>query len=162
MARFVYRLQPLLNVKKQMEDNKKNELGKELQKLEVEKVKLKKIETSKEECIDDFNTCTSHGATIGKIKEYNIYLSFLNDKLWSQKQDVKLQEDNVDKVREELIGIVQEREMLDKLKEKNYQRFMEEQLKEEQKLLDEVASYKHNKSLTGDKNGQGTDEFKTG
>ena len=43
MAKFDFKLQPLLNLKS-IEDNMKNELGKAIQKLEDEKNKLAQLE----------------------------------------------------------------------------------------------------------------------
>lgn len=150
MGKFIFRLQPLLNVKKQFEENLKNELGKAMQALEKEKQKLVLIENDKKRCIDEFNDHTSRGVRVEKLREYNIYISLLNDRIVIQKEAIKKAKQNADGIRDQLVEIMKEREMLEKLREKKFQHYLKEQLSEEQKVLDEIASYKHNKSLTGD------------
>lgn len=153
MAKFVFKLQPLLNVKIQMEDNLKNKLGKALQELERQKDILSQIESEKECNINEFREKSSHKITVRKLMEYNVYISFLNEQIISQKENVNCAQDNVDKIREELIKIVQEREILDKLKDRKYKLFLKEQLKEEQRINDEIASYKHGIKFAGEENG---------
>lgn len=143
MAKFVFKFQPILDLKIQMEDSLKNELGKAIHKLEHEKDVLKSIESEREEAINQFNEKSSRGIVVEKLKEYNNYISFLMVRINQQKENVKDAQKNVDKYREQLIKAVQEREMLDKLKEKKLQEYMKEQHQLEQKLIDEVVSYKY-------------------
>lgn len=150
MGKFSFRLQSLLNVKRQMEDSLKNELGKAIRKLEEEKDELKGMENAREECIDGFNSGTSRGITVEKILEYNAYLALLNEKIARQKEYVNSLQKNVDKIRENLLKVMQERKMLDKLKERKYQNYLDESKREEQRLQDEVAGYKYERGMTVD------------
>jgi len=145
MAKFIFKLQALLNIKIKMEDNLKNKMGKAIQKLERNKDILKSIENKKSTCINEFNLKTSGKFVLKDLKEYSAYISHLNHKIELQKENVKSAQKNVDKVREELLALMQEREVLDKLKAKKYKRFMEEELKKEQKLNDEIVNFKHSK-----------------
>ena len=142
MSKFFFKLQPLLNVKQQMEDNLKNELGKALRQLEKEKAVLAGIKEEKRRHILEFNEKAGKGISVKTLRDYNVYISHLNDKILLQKEKVKIASDNVDKIREELLKIIKEREILEKLKEKKFAEFLEEQLKEEQKINDEIVSYK--------------------
>lgn len=153
MARFKFKLQALLNIKTQMEDSLKNELGKALHKLEHEKSVLKKIEDDRDKCIDRFNDKSSQGISIGRLKEYTVFISHLRDKMVRQKDNINYAQKNVDNYREQLVKIVQERKILEKLKEKKYQEYLKEQLKEEQKFADEIVSYKFIKSIAEENNG---------
>lgn len=54
MAKFVFRLQSLLNVKAQMEDNLKNKLAKVIRKLEKEKRILQKLQLKESMYIENF------------------------------------------------------------------------------------------------------------
>lgn len=153
MAKFTFKLQPLLNVKLQMEDNLKNELGKAVRRLENEKDILKGIEYEREDYINQINSKSSGGILVEKLKEYSRYVSHLREKIALQKENVNLAQLNVDNYREQLIKVVQEREMLEKLKESKYQEFLKEQLKEEQRINDGVISFSYNTKLTGEKDG---------
>lgn len=149
MAKFTFKLQPLLSVKSQQEDNQKNELAKAVRKLEQEKAFLKKLETEEKELISDFNE-KSRKSTVEKLIEYNQYLSFLNTRIRKQKENVNCADRNVDKVREELIRIVKEKKILDKLKDRKYEQYLLDEQKAEQKLNDEIISYKHKGKDTGE------------
>lgn len=153
MARFKFKLQALLNIKAQMEDSLKNELGKALHKLEHEKGVLKEIEDDREKCIDRFNDKSSQGISIGRLKEYTVFISHLRDKMVRQKDNINYAQKNVDNYREQLVKIVQERKILEKLKEKKYQEYLKEQLKEEQKFADEIVSYNFIKNIAEENNG---------
>lgn len=149
MAKFSFRLQSVLNVKTQVEDNLKNELGKAIQRLETEKLELSRLEGSLNNLVSEFNEKTKK-STVHKLIEFNEYLSLLTSKIKLQKENVNNAALNVDKVREELVKAVKERKILDKFKEKKLEEYNQEQKKLEQKTNDEVASYKHKESSSGD------------
>jgi len=150
MAKFKYRLQPILNLKSQIEDNLKNELGKALRKLQEEEAVLLGLEQEREENIEILNRKASAGITVESLKRHNAYIYRLREEIISQKENVNCARLNVDKVRGELVKIMQEREMLDRLKDKKYQAFLKEQLKKEQRLNDEIVSFRQSNTFTGD------------
>jgi flagellar protein FliJ len=145
MANFVFKMQSLLNIKTQMEESLKNELGKAIQKLELEKNKLKKIEIDRDECINNLKLKSTKGIIVYKIQEYNSYISLLKERMKIQKENINYAQNVVDKYREQLIKMMQEKEMLEKLKDKKYQEYLLEQAKADHKVNDEVISYKYSK-----------------
>jgi len=149
MAKFSFRLQSVLNVKTQQEDNLKNELGKAIRKLEAEKHKLAQLEDALNNLINEFNE-KAKKSTVNKLIEFNEYLSLLTSKIKLQKENVNCAALNVDKVRVELIKAVKERQILDKLKEKKKDEYLLEQKKLEQKTNDEIVSYSHSGGSSGD------------
>lgn len=150
MAKFVFKLEALLNLKKQMEDSLKNELGKAIQKLEMERKKLACIESEKTVLILQINDKSSCGIAVGKLKEYGQYINLLNDRIVIQKENINFAANVVDRYREQLVKVIQEKEILENLKEKRYREYLKEQLKAEQKLIDEVISFKQNKIMAED------------
>lgn len=143
MAKFSFKLQSLLNIKIQMEESLKNELGKATRKLEQEKNKLLLLEQENEECISTLKSKSTSGITVSKIQEYNSYLSLLKDKIKIQKENINYAQSIVDKYREQLIKMMQEKEILQKLKEKKHEEYLQEQAKAEQRINDEIVSYKY-------------------
>jgi flagellar FliJ protein len=142
MATFSFKLQPVLNVRIQQEDNLKNELGKAVQNLEAEKDQLLLIENALSGLVKEFNEKTKK-TTVHSLIEFNEYLSLLNSKIKLQKENVNIAAQNVDKVREELVKAVKERQILDKYKEKKLEEYALEQKRLEQRTNDEIVSYKH-------------------
>lgn len=149
MAKFSFKLQTLLKVKSQQEDNQKNELGKAIRRLEEENAMLRRLEFEKNRYIFEFNE-SSRKTTVDKLIKFNNYISHLTTKIILQKENINIAASIVDKVREELIKIVKEREILDKLKEKKYEAYLLEENRAEQKLNDQIVSYKHTGKNAGD------------
>jgi flagellar FliJ protein len=143
MAKFRFRLQPLLNIKIQLEDSAKNELGKAVHRLEEEKGKARTLVLNREKYISEFQEKTSSFIRIDELKGYSLYISKLAKNIELQNKNVKEASDNVDKYREDLIKIVKERKILEKLKEKKYNEYLSELGKDEQKRMDEIVSYKY-------------------
>ena len=145
MAGFIFRLQTLLNVKIQLEDNIKNELGVAIKRLEEEKKYLKEMEEQKELTELEFNQKASIGTKAGELFLFSSFIEKITTNIKNQKNIIKNSEDNVDNVRERLVKAIQERKVIEKLREKEYVKYMKEQLKKEQKLNDELVSYKQTK-----------------
>lgn len=149
MAKFIFKLQSVLNLRKQKEDNIKNELGIAIQRLEQEKRRLSELENTLDATVREFNEKTRK-TTVHELIEYNEYLSLLNSRIKSQKDNVNNAAQYVDKVREELVKAVKDRKILEKLKERHYEEFLLERKKLEQKTNDEIVSYNYNESSAGD------------
>lgn len=147
MAKFKFKFQSILNVKKQIEDNLKNMLGKALTELQKRIRALCALEDEKEVLIEKINAESEKGITVYKLRKYNSYLSYLNGKIDIQKEKVNEQQKVVDKYREELVKAMQERKMFEKLKEKQYEEYLHQEAYEEQRAVDEVVSYKNNPNL---------------
>ena len=150
MARFVFRFQPVLSLKKQLEDNQKNELGKAVRRFEDEKDVLNRIESNQQECLSAMRLQASNRISVKTLQEYNVFLGHLRQNIQAQKESVKIAEEAVDQRRLELIQAVKERETLDKLKEKHRALEDKYQRMQEQKGNDEVAGYAYNKKLAGE------------
>lgn len=149
MAKFSFRLQSVLNLKNQQEDNLKNELGKALRRLDNEKHKLAQLKSSLIDLEAQFNE-KAKKSDVYKLIKFNEYLSLLTSKIKLQKEKVNCAALNVDKVREELVKAVKERKILDKLKEKKKEEYFQEQKRSEQKTNDEIVSYNRKDSSSGD------------
>lgn len=149
MAKFSFRLQPVLNLKNQQEDNLKNELGKALRRLDNEKHKLAQLKSSLIDLEAQFNEKVKK-SDVYKLVKFNEYLSLITSKIKLQKEKVNCAALNVDKVREELVKAVKERKILDKLKEKKKEEYFQEQKWFEQKTNDEIVSYNRKDSSSGD------------
>lgn len=150
MSRFNFRFQPVLSLKKQMEDNQKNELGKAVRKLEDQKEVLTRIELNQQECLNEMKDQASESINVKTLCEYNIFLGLLRKNLQNQRENVKAAEETVNYRRAELVQAVKERETLDKLREKHLALHHRYQLMQEQKLNDEIAGYAYNKKLAGE------------
>ena len=142
MARFIFKLKSLLNIKTQMEDALKNELAKAIRCLEDEKGILKNFKEEQKKCMSEISSESSNGVTVDRLRAYSTYISFLKEKILKQAKKVKSAQQVVDKYREELIQASKEKKMLETLRDKQYNQYLKEQEKQEVKRIDEVISYK--------------------
>ena len=142
MAKFIFKLKSLLNIKTQMEDALKNELSKATRRLEDEKGILKNFKDEQKKCMSEISSESSNGVTVDRLRTYNAYISFLKEKIQNQTKEVKSAQQVVDKYREELIQASKEKKMLETLKEKQYNEYLKEQERQEIKRIEEVISYK--------------------
>lgn len=149
MPKFTFRLQPVLNIRNQQEENLKNEMGKAIQKLEAEKQKLHSLEDKESQIVDEFNKKTKK-TTVKSLLQFNDYIGFLKSEIMTQKENVNKAAVNVDKVREELIKAVKNRKIMDKLKEKKKEEYVQEEKKLEHKANDEIVSYDYKDGLPGE------------
>jgi len=149
MARFIFKLQSVLDLRKQKEDSVKNELAAAMRKLQAEERKLSELENKQDDTVREFNEKTRK-TTVHELVEFNEYLSVLNSRIRTQKENVNIAAQYVDKVREELVKAMKDRKILEKLKDRQYEEFLLDQKKLEQKTNDEIVSYNYSDSDTGD------------
>ena len=151
MPSYHYRLESLLNIKKQLEKAIKIELGVAIQELELQKKILKGIQSEINAQENQYRAESSVKASLAKLKQRMVYISALYDRVASQKMKVNEEEDNVDKIRERLIEIMKEKKVLEKLKEKELDAFRKEQEKAGQLLVDELVSFRESINPVDDK-----------
>lgn len=143
MSKFTFRLQSVLNVKQQIEDSLKNELSKAVHRLEEEKSVLASIEKEMENHVNEVNSLSVKGVAVEKLREFNSYFLLLRTRSMHQKENINIAQKNVDKYREELLAVAQQRQMFEKLREKKYQEYLKNENKAEQSLVDERISYNY-------------------
>ncbi len=151
MKKFDFRLQSVLQLKSQLEDNAKNSLARATRELENQKAFLEELNSINNGSMNSLTSEVDEGISIYRIKVYNSYLSHLKNKITNQKENVNIAERDVDINRESLIKAMQERKIIEKLKEKKYQEYIKEQNKAEQLVIDELNSFKF-KDGSGEEN----------
>lgn len=142
MQKFSFRLESVLKLRTQFEDSAKNSLAHAAKELERQQMCLRNLESENDDSMKSLTTEVDEGIPIHRIKAYNSYLLFLKEEITSQKENVCRAEHDVDINREKLVKAMQERKVIEKLKENRYEEFLKEQNKAEQLLIDELNSYK--------------------
>ncbi len=150
MAKFGFRLQTLLNIKEQTEKNVQFELGIAVQEFIRQKNILNAIQFEIECQEKEYRKEAISKIVLSKLKRRMEYISLIREKELLQQQRVNEEKINVDKIRERLVVIMKEKKVLEKLREKEFALFREEQEKAAQLLVDELVSYKEAKKPTGD------------
>lgn len=142
MPKFDFRLNSVLRLKTQLEDNAKNNLAAATRVLTQREHYLNELKDANEASFNKLNSETNSGISVNQVRNYNNYFTMMKSKIANQKENVNNAKKDVDIKRESLVKAVQERKILDKLKEKKYQEYTKELGKEDQVLIDELNSFK--------------------
>ncbi len=143
MAKFLYRMQSILNIKLKMESQAKNEFAIANGKLREEEEKLKALEARQRGYESELKRLYSDNLQIQKITETQQAVEIMKYKVKLQILEVKHAQKNVETARIKLQTAMQERKTHDKLKEKEFEQFLLDEASKESKAIDELVSYRH-------------------
>lgn len=143
MLGYNFKLEKVLNYKENIENVKKGEYGEVNSKLEKAQYKLTKYNIYRENLISEKNNMIEN-TNIGSLKLYSDYLKSISNDI--KKQEKLILDINIElkSAKEELMKAMQEKKTLEKLKEKNYNEFIQEVNKDEEKITDAINSFKNN------------------
>ena len=145
LAKFSFRLQTYLNLKAKIEDMKRNEFGKAVAALEREKMKLAELEQEKKDCIEDFRQKVESIIDTVDLNRYNLFIEMLKGHIKKQTATVAQAEAIVRAKRAELVEAMKDRKILETLKDKEYTQYLSEEKQNEQKMLDDLVSYRYSR-----------------
>jgi len=142
MAVFRFRLATLLHVKEQLEKSAKNELGVAVSRLEAEKARLTAIVAEIASLRDDFVAAVTGSIDAERIKGLRACIAARETAREKQSDVVKEASGTVDTIRDRVVTLMKERKILEKLREKEFEQFRIEGLQQEQRLADELVTYR--------------------
>lgn len=144
MAKFVYKMQNILDIKLRLETQVKTEFAEASAKLLQEEDKLRKLIQRRREYENELKRLSADRLELGELKKYNGYIETIKALMQQQALAVRLAQRNLDKVREKLNQAMQERKIYEKLREKAFEEFKEELNAEEKKEIDQLVSFTYN------------------
>ncbi len=144
MAKYVYRLQSLINVKEKLEEQKKNELAVQNNKLSKEKEILNDFYLELNSVLEEQEIKQATKINAFQVQQYISYIDKLKVEIEKQIEIVKVEEKKAEEIRLELLEFTKAKKSLEILKERDYENYLEEEKKAEQKIVDEIVSYKYN------------------
>jgi flagellar FliJ protein len=140
---YLFKLQPLLNHRQHQEELLQKQLADVRRKLTLEQDRLHRKERAKQEHVHTLHQKQAVGCTVTDSLLYVNYIQQLSRDIEQQRQRVQQAEKKVRRKRRELIEAVKKRKTLEKLKEKGQQAYLEKQMHNERKFMDEIASTRH-------------------
>ncbi len=141
MAKFVYRMQSLLNIQYQLETQAKMELGRAQMRLTQEEEKLQGLIDRKTAYLEEGRRLRSSRLHIMDLKDNRNAMLIMDEKIEDQREQVKFAEKHVEEARNRLQEVMKERKMHEKLREKAFVEFVREENVAEHKAVDELTSY---------------------
>ena len=145
MNRFRFRLQGVLRYREAQEESKKREFGATIGHLKHEEAHYSKIVNDIDKH-DDLREKSGKGKILAINLIRNFYYSrSLERKKSDQSKAVETAQEAVDEKRVELVETTKKKKTLERLRERRLEEHNKEVIKEEQALIDEIATQGQNK-----------------
>ena len=141
MAKVRYRMQSILNIKYQLENQAKMDLGRAQVRLMEEEEKLQTLIDRKEAYLEEGRRMRSKMLHVSELRDNSNAVSVMDEMIDRQKEQVAKAEEAVEAARVRLQEVMQERKMHERLKEKALEQFRREENAAEFKSVDELTSY---------------------
>lgn len=145
MAIFRYRMQNILNIKEKLETQEKQNFAMMRLRLSEEEERLSAMRVRRVELSEEARKIRLEKLDFIKIKESDAMLKYQEELIKQQTLKVRAAQKNLEAARVRMQQAVQEREIQDKLREKAFDEFMQEENMKEAKEIDELTSYTYGK-----------------
>lgn len=146
MAKFIYRMQNILNIKYKLEEQAKTAYSNANKAYEIEKEKLKKLFDIKDSYEQDLRELMASTLNIQKIRQMESAIDNITDKIEVQKKEVIKAYKRLNAARQQLKENVIERKTHEKLRDNAFEEFVKEVNAAQMKEIDEIVSYRFNHS----------------
>ncbi|MDR1914592.1 MAG: flagellar export protein FliJ [Clostridiales bacterium] len=143
MPKFVFRLQNYLELKEKMEVQRKMEYGLAVSELEKQRKEEERLSRERSYTTQAFRREISGNLIPKKTENYNDYLRWLKRALEDQKKIIQKAQAEVERRRAILVEAMKDRKALEVLREKRYEEYLREERVAEQKIVDEIVSYRY-------------------
>ena len=142
MAKFIYRMQNILDITLKMEDQAKASYAEANKELLIQEEKLEGLIRRREEYELEGQRLRLEKLNVIKLKDNSRALQVMKDMIKAQEMVVSIARDKVELARRKLQVAMQERKTQEKLKENAFEEFKHELNSEESKEVDELVSYR--------------------
>lgn len=141
---FRFKLQRVLDLKLKQEDEKKNQIATLMQAIKTKEDELEALISEKKQKEFSLNDNRKRGISILEIRNINQYLLFLDKKINTLRFEISSLESNLNQKRQEYLELQKERKTFEKLKEKDYEKYLYNEKKEEEKMIDQIVTFNKN------------------
>lgn len=149
MAKFFYRMQNILNIKYKLEEQAKQEFSNAQYRYRQEEERLERLKQRKRDYTEEMREHAKERLNVMELERCNNAIALLDMRIREQKEVVFRAMTEMDRARAKLNQSIQERKTHEKLKEHQFESFLQELNAEEMKEIDELVSYQHNTSEEG-------------
>ncbi len=144
MAKFIYKMESILNIKYKMEEQAKTAYGNARLRLTLEEEKLESYRQQMFQYQNEIREVMVSSLKLIEIKRLENAVETMKFFIKQQQLVVKRAEQQLEAARIRLRAAMMERKTHEKLKEKAFENFKLEYEAEERKEVDELVSFKYN------------------
>ena len=141
MSKFIYRMQNILNIKYKLEDQAKTEFMLANQVLREEEEKLETLKVRKKGYEEAVRNLLRNQLQVDRIKENQEAIVRMEEFIRAQIIKVEEAARQVEIKAAKLTELMQERKAQEKLKEKAFEAFLQDENAKESKEIDELVSF---------------------
>lgn len=144
MAKFIYRLQNVLDVKLKLENQARTNFSLAAAKVNDEEERLSALYAKKTDYEDDYRKKSSGKLNVFELKQARDNISYIDGRITAQKKNVEMAKKSLEIARFQLNEAMKERKIHEKLKENAFEEFMHEENEAEKKEIDQLVSFRYN------------------
>ena len=141
MAKFVYRMQNILDLKQKLEEQEKANFGLAVARYNEEQQKLRDIMLRQAGYEKHLKDISIGDIDIKEIRSCKSAIAAMKVALRSQLIEVSKAQKAMENARRKLNAVMMERKLHEKLREHAFEEFLDEIDREESKITDELVSY---------------------
>jgi len=142
--KFEFSLESVLKVRKHEEKLQKQKLAEKLTEKKRLTIQKKKLKEKLQSVID--NADRNEFKNLHNLRRHNGYIQGLHKRMEQLNGSLKTIESAVEKERDKLALVHKKRNIIEKMKDEEYELFLEKVSRLQQKAMDEIASQAHSRS----------------
>ena len=139
MKKFSFKLAKVAETKTIQVKQKSLELAEMLRSLESEEMEFNRMSNELEILHEEVLQQSVNGCSAKELRDYQRYINKVSAEIRDQKNSMDKIQDKIEELQVGLTELSKEKEVLEKLREKRYLKHLKEQIREEQKMLDEMT-----------------------
>ena len=147
MAVFRYKMQSILDIKLKMETQAKQEFAQAKNALDREEERLEMLCNRKREYEENAKSLLKGKLDLQEIHSNNEAILLTDGMIKEQEKRVLRAAQLLEKARQKLQEVMQERKVQETLKEKAFEAFLQEEKQQESKEIDQLTSYKYGQKI---------------
>ncbi|MCR5272406.1 MAG: flagellar export protein FliJ [Lachnospiraceae bacterium] len=143
MAKFVFKMENILKIKRQLENQERMAYGMATARVNEEEEKLRVLMTRRIEYENKAKDLVSGSLKVNEIISNRNSINVMKSMIRAQMIEVQTARKNQELARKKLNDAMTERKIYEKLKEQAFENFKKEIIYEENKINDELVSYRY-------------------
>lgn len=144
MRKYAFKFESLLNVRNLQEESAEREFKEAMLAYQEELEKLDGYRSQFQQSLEDCAEQQRNGFDIRIQHLYDAYFKRLKTEISQQTETVNKAEAHMEKQREALMEAMKERKVVEKLKVRDYEKYMEELKRWEQSIIDDLSVLREN------------------
>lgn len=142
MKKFSFSLQKILEIKEQVLDNLKIEMGNLNRDLDTAEQQIKKLKSEFKQLNEELNGKCAVSVSVGEMTYYKMYMNNVLKQTEKKEEEKNIILKKIEAKRHEIVNANMEISSLEKLKEKEFEKYNKEVMKREEIFIEEFVSNK--------------------